>query len=46
MANITLDELRAKYAPEDRDEYNRAYAVATLRASSPSSSTGCAPGRA
>ncbi len=30
MANITLDELRAKYAPEDRDEYNRAYAVATL----------------
>jgi ribosome-binding protein aMBF1 (putative translation factor) len=30
MANITLDELRAKYPPEDREEYDRAYAVATL----------------
>ena len=30
MANITLDELRAKYPPEDRDEYDRAYAAATL----------------
>jgi hypothetical protein len=30
MANITLDELRAKYPPEDRDEYDRAYAPATL----------------
>jgi ribosome-binding protein aMBF1 (putative translation factor) len=30
MANISLDELRAKYPPEDRDEYDRAYAAATL----------------
>ena len=30
MANITLDKLRAKYPPEDRDEYDRAYAAATL----------------
>jgi ribosome-binding protein aMBF1 (putative translation factor) len=30
MANITLDELRAKYPPEDREEYDRAYATATL----------------
>jgi len=30
MANITLDELRAKYPPEDRNEYDRAYAAATL----------------
>ena len=30
MANITLDQLRAKYPPEDRDEYDRAYAAATL----------------
>jgi ribosome-binding protein aMBF1 (putative translation factor) len=30
MANITLDELRAKYPPEDREEYDRAYAAATL----------------
>jgi len=30
MANITLDELRAKYPPEDRKEYDRAYAAATL----------------
>jgi ribosome-binding protein aMBF1 (putative translation factor) len=30
MANITLDELRAKYPPEDREEYDRAYAVAAL----------------
>lgn len=30
MANITLDELRAKYPPEDRAEYDRAYAAATL----------------
>lgn len=29
-ANITLDELRDKYPPEDRDEYDRAYAAATL----------------
>ncbi len=30
MADITLDELRAKYPPEDRDEYDKAYAAATL----------------
>lgn len=30
MANISLDELRAKYPPEDREEYGRAYAAATL----------------
>jgi DNA-binding XRE family transcriptional regulator len=30
MANITQDELRAKYPPEDRDEYDRAYAAAIL----------------
>ena len=30
MANINLDELRAKYPPEDRDEYDRAYAAAIL----------------
>jgi ribosome-binding protein aMBF1 (putative translation factor) len=30
MANITLDELRAKYPPEDREEYDRAYAAAAL----------------
>ena len=30
MANITLDELRAKYPPEDRKEYDRAYAAAAL----------------
>jgi len=30
MANITLDRLRAKYPPEDRNEYDRAYAAATL----------------
>jgi ribosome-binding protein aMBF1 (putative translation factor) len=27
---ITHDELRAKYPPEDRDEYDRAYQAATL----------------
>ena len=30
MGNITLDELRAKYPPEDREEYDRAYAAAAL----------------
>ena len=30
MANITLDELRAKYPPGDRKEYDRAYATAAL----------------
>jgi ribosome-binding protein aMBF1 (putative translation factor) len=30
MANNSLDELRAKYPPEDREEYGRAYAAATL----------------
>ena len=30
MANIKLDELRAKYPPEDREEYDRAYAAAIL----------------
>jgi ribosome-binding protein aMBF1 (putative translation factor) len=30
MANITLDELRAKYPPEDREKYDRAYAAAAL----------------
>jgi ribosome-binding protein aMBF1 (putative translation factor) len=30
MADITLDELRGKYPPEDREEYDRAYAAATL----------------
>ncbi len=30
MANMTLDELRAKYPPENRKEYDRAYAAATL----------------
>ena len=30
MANINLDELRAKYPPGDREEYDRAYAAATL----------------
>jgi ribosome-binding protein aMBF1 (putative translation factor) len=30
MANITLGELRAKYAPEDREDYDRAYAAAAL----------------
>ena len=28
MAGITLNELRAKYPPEDREEYDRAYAAA------------------
>jgi ribosome-binding protein aMBF1 (putative translation factor) len=28
--NLSLDQLRAKYPPEDRDEYDRAYAAATL----------------
>src|SRR5260221_2414805 len=30
MANIPLGELRAKYPPEDREEYDRAYAAAAL----------------
>jgi ribosome-binding protein aMBF1 (putative translation factor) len=30
MAGITLNELRAKYPPEDREEHDRAYAAATL----------------
>jgi ribosome-binding protein aMBF1 (putative translation factor) len=30
MAGITLDELQARYPPEDREEYDRAYAAATL----------------
>jgi DNA-binding XRE family transcriptional regulator len=30
MSNITLDQLRAKYPPEDRNEYDRANAAATL----------------
>ena len=30
MANITLDQLRARYPPEDREEYDRAYAAAAL----------------
>jgi ribosome-binding protein aMBF1 (putative translation factor) len=30
MANLSLDELRAKYPPEDQDEYDRAYTAATL----------------
>jgi len=30
MANVTLDQLRAKYPPEDREAYDRAYAAATL----------------
>jgi ribosome-binding protein aMBF1 (putative translation factor) len=30
MANISLDQLRAKYPPEDREEYDRAYAAASL----------------
>jgi DNA-binding XRE family transcriptional regulator len=30
MSNITLDQLRAKYPLEDRNEYDRAYAAATL----------------
>ena len=30
MPNITLDQLRAKYPPEDRDEYDHASAAATL----------------
>ena len=30
MADITLDELRAKFPPEDREEYDRAYAAADL----------------
>jgi ribosome-binding protein aMBF1 (putative translation factor) len=30
MADLTLEELRAKYPPEDRDEYDRAYVSATL----------------
>ena len=30
MANINLDEQRAKYPPGDREEYDRAYAAATL----------------
>jgi ribosome-binding protein aMBF1 (putative translation factor) len=30
VADITLDELRAKYPPEDRHEYDRAYGAATL----------------
>jgi len=45
MSNITLDQLRAKYPPEDRDEYDRAYAAATLAGSSSSWSTRCEPGR-
>lgn len=27
---VSLEELRAKYPPEDRDAYERAYAAATL----------------
>jgi Predicted transcriptional regulator with C-terminal CBS domains len=30
MARLTLDELKAKYPPEDPDEYAKAYAAATL----------------
>jgi hypothetical protein len=30
MAGITLEELQAKYPPADRDEYDRAYAAASL----------------
>ena len=30
MANITLDQLRAKYPPENQEEYDRAYDAATL----------------
>jgi DNA-binding XRE family transcriptional regulator len=30
MANITHGELRARHPPEDREEYDRAYAAATL----------------
>ena len=30
MANISLDQLRAKYPPDDREEYDRAYAAASL----------------
>jgi DNA-binding XRE family transcriptional regulator len=30
MADITLDELRAKYPPQDREDYDRACATATL----------------
>lgn len=30
MAGITLEELRAKYPPENQEEYDRAYAAATL----------------
>lgn len=30
MTNITLGQLRAKYPPEDREEYDRAYAAAAL----------------
>lgn len=30
MARMTLDQLREKYPPEDRDEYERAYAAADL----------------
>ena len=30
MPNITLDELRDRYPPEDREAYDRAYAAAAL----------------
>jgi DNA-binding XRE family transcriptional regulator len=30
MANLTLDQLRAKYPPGDREEHDRAYAAAAL----------------
>jgi ribosome-binding protein aMBF1 (putative translation factor) len=30
MADLTLADLREKYPPEDREEYDRAYAEATL----------------
>jgi DNA-binding XRE family transcriptional regulator len=30
MARLTLEELRAKYPPTDKEEYDRAYAAAVL----------------
>jgi len=45
MSNITLDQLRAKYPPEDRNEYDRGYAAAALAGQLAEWSTRCEPGR-
>jgi hypothetical protein len=45
MSNITLDQLRAKYPPEDRNEYDRGYAAAALAGQLAEWSTRCEPRR-